>query len=325
MNMCVLGRPFGLRQMAKNGKNVILLRDLTDTMYNPLRSPFVSHFTGTDKVVEHVETHVAKSATSDQILGGAPFRFHDDLRPRIAFLVADDEYKTEKTLPDFAASYLGKDFQVSYIIDRADDRDALTGLSALKDADVLVVSARRRVLPEEQLALIRRFVAAGKGVVGIRTASHAFSPKANTTVPSGRSAWTEFDAQVLGGHYVGHHKEGPPVAITMIDGAESHPILVGVETTGLVGHGTLYRVNPLASSTTALLSGTIPSQPTEPVIWTNLTAAGGRVVSTTLGHPEDFTQHAFQRLLRNAITWASKREVSASCETSSTAPISFPK
>jgi nicotinamidase-related amidase len=33
-NMCVLGRPFGLRQLAKNGKNVVLMRDMTDTMYN---------------------------------------------------------------------------------------------------------------------------------------------------------------------------------------------------------------------------------------------------------------------------------------------------
>ena len=43
LNMCVLGRPFGLRQMAKNGKNVVLMRDMTDTMYNPQRPPFVSH------------------------------------------------------------------------------------------------------------------------------------------------------------------------------------------------------------------------------------------------------------------------------------------
>ena len=49
-NMCVLGRPFGLRQMAKNGKNVVLMRDMTDTMYNPARSPYVSHFRGTDLV-----------------------------------------------------------------------------------------------------------------------------------------------------------------------------------------------------------------------------------------------------------------------------------
>ena len=39
LNMCVLGRPFGLRQMAKNGKNVVLMRDMTDTMYNPRKRP----------------------------------------------------------------------------------------------------------------------------------------------------------------------------------------------------------------------------------------------------------------------------------------------
>ena len=44
--MCVLGRPFGLRQMAKNGKNVVLMRDLTDTMYNPQRAPFREPFLG---------------------------------------------------------------------------------------------------------------------------------------------------------------------------------------------------------------------------------------------------------------------------------------
>ena len=30
-NMCVLGRPFGLRQMARLGKNTALVRDMTDT------------------------------------------------------------------------------------------------------------------------------------------------------------------------------------------------------------------------------------------------------------------------------------------------------
>src|SRR5207302_4566412 len=77
-NMCVLGRPFGLRQLAKNGKHVVLMRDLTDTMYNPARSPHVSHFRGTDLIVEHVEKFVCPSITSDQILGGKPFRFKND-------------------------------------------------------------------------------------------------------------------------------------------------------------------------------------------------------------------------------------------------------
>jgi nicotinamidase-related amidase len=75
LNMCVLGRPFGLRQMSRNGKNTVLVRDLTDTMYNPARWPNVSHFEGTERVIEHIEKFVASSITSDQIVGGAPFRF----------------------------------------------------------------------------------------------------------------------------------------------------------------------------------------------------------------------------------------------------------
>ena len=50
-NMCVLGRPFGLRNMASHGKNVVLIRDLTDTMYNSRSWPYVSHFEGTNRIV----------------------------------------------------------------------------------------------------------------------------------------------------------------------------------------------------------------------------------------------------------------------------------
>jgi nicotinamidase-related amidase len=77
-NMCVLGRPFGLRQMAKNGKNVVLMRDMTDTMYNPKMPPMVSHFQGTALIVEHIEKFVCPTMTSDQIIGGKPFRFKGD-------------------------------------------------------------------------------------------------------------------------------------------------------------------------------------------------------------------------------------------------------
>jgi nicotinamidase-related amidase len=78
-NMCVLGRPFGLRQMAKNGKHVVLMRDLTDTMYNPARWPYVSHFRGTDLIVEHIEKFVCPTITSNQILGGEPFHFKNNV------------------------------------------------------------------------------------------------------------------------------------------------------------------------------------------------------------------------------------------------------
>lgn len=77
-NMCILGRPFGLRQMAKNGKNIALIRDLTDSMYNPKMWPYVNHFRGTDRIIEHIEKYVCATTTSDQILGGQPFRFKGD-------------------------------------------------------------------------------------------------------------------------------------------------------------------------------------------------------------------------------------------------------
>lgn len=82
LNMCVLGRPFAIRQMVKLGKRVALMRDMTDTMYNPERPPGVDHFTGTGLVITHVEKYWCPSFTSSDLTGGSPFRFADDQRPR---------------------------------------------------------------------------------------------------------------------------------------------------------------------------------------------------------------------------------------------------
>ncbi len=82
LNMCVLGRPFAIRQLVSQGLDVALVRDMTDTMYNPQRSPQVSHFAGTDLMIEHVERHWCPTLTSDDVLGGQPFRFAGDDRPQ---------------------------------------------------------------------------------------------------------------------------------------------------------------------------------------------------------------------------------------------------
>ena len=80
LNMCVLGRPFGIRQMIHVGKNVALMRDLTDTMYNPEKRPMVNHFEGTDLVIAHVEKYWCPSFTSSDVTGRPPFRFKEDRR-----------------------------------------------------------------------------------------------------------------------------------------------------------------------------------------------------------------------------------------------------
>jgi nicotinamidase-related amidase len=66
-NMCVLGRPFGIRQQRLLGMNVVLARDLTDAMYNPRRAPFVSHTRGTELVIEHIEKYWCPSILSDDL------------------------------------------------------------------------------------------------------------------------------------------------------------------------------------------------------------------------------------------------------------------
>lgn len=75
LNMCVLGRPFAIRQLVKMGKQVVLVRDLTDTMYNHEMAPRVDHFAGTDLVVEHVEKYWCPTIVSSDLTGGKPFRF----------------------------------------------------------------------------------------------------------------------------------------------------------------------------------------------------------------------------------------------------------
>ena len=64
VNMCASRRPFGLRQLARNGKHVVLMRDLTDSMYNPARWPFVSQVRGTELFVQHVEKRICPTHTS---------------------------------------------------------------------------------------------------------------------------------------------------------------------------------------------------------------------------------------------------------------------
>jgi nicotinamidase-related amidase len=80
LNMCVLGRPFGVRQLTRLGKEVVLVRDMTDTMYNHEQRPFVDHFRGTDLVVEHVQRYWCPTITSVDLVGGKPFKFKEDRR-----------------------------------------------------------------------------------------------------------------------------------------------------------------------------------------------------------------------------------------------------
>ena len=67
-NMCVLHRTFAIKQMIRWGKSVALIRDLTDAMYNPAQSPYVSHDAGTQLVIEFIEKFWCPTVLSDDLI-----------------------------------------------------------------------------------------------------------------------------------------------------------------------------------------------------------------------------------------------------------------
>lgn len=69
-NMCILNRGFAIRNLSRLGVDCVLVRDLTDAMYNPAKPPYVSHEQGTELVIRHIERHLCPTVTSDEILRG---------------------------------------------------------------------------------------------------------------------------------------------------------------------------------------------------------------------------------------------------------------
>lgn len=87
-NICVIGRSFGLRNMVRLGMNVVLMRDLTDTIYNSKQWPFVAHYNGTGLMTEYIEKYVCPGMVSSDLTGKKQFRFKNDNRKVVAFTLA---------------------------------------------------------------------------------------------------------------------------------------------------------------------------------------------------------------------------------------------
>ena len=232
----------------------------------------------------------------------APERMH------VVFMIGEDEYHTWETLPEFAKKDLDpKKYSVTIINGDTNDKNNFPGLvEALRTADLLFLSTRRRTPPPDQLNAVRAYLAAGKPLIGIRTACHAFALRPNDPpLAPDRAAWQDFDPEVLGGHYTNHHPAGPKTVVTIAPNASKHAILKDVHVAALVGNGSLYMVSPLARTTTPLLVGTIPGESPEPIAWTHeYGPKHARVFFTSLGHPDDFQNAEFRRLLVNAFGWA---------------------
>jgi len=177
----------------------------------------------------------------------------------------------------------------------ADKTKTLDNLEQLRDAKLLVVYARRFQITGEQLKMVKGYIASGRPVIGIRTASHAFQN------------YLEFDRDVLGGSYSGHLGDEKRIQVTPDPKAAKHPVLNRIDPWSRKGR--LYRNRKLGDGVTLLLTGK-GAKETHPVAWTR-TIGQQRIFYTSMGIPEDFRNPNFLRLLRNAVKWATNNNVIA--------------
>ena len=214
---------------------------------------------------------------------------------RVVMFSGSSEYNSNDSLAGFK-KLLEEKYHCQCTLNVVEEKGTkLPGIEGLETADVAIFFTRRVSLSDDQLARIKAFIKARKGVVGVRTASHGFQ------------TWLEFDPQVLGGSYNNHYGKDATAEISIDEKAKAHPILAGIKSFSTTGK--LYKNPKLADDATLLLRAKTESY-SEPVAWSREAKAGerGRVFYTSLGTPEDFKNEQFRQMLANAVMWASGRE-----------------
>jgi putative membrane-bound dehydrogenase-like protein len=141
-NMCVLGRSFAIRQMVLLGKNVVFMRDMTDTMYNSRSRPNVNHFRGTDLVVEHIERYWCPTITSTAFTGKPEFRFKaDPLRQASASSDLPEDLAGNEAVRDHMRRFKGRGQLVEQGIPPSDPRDTLKQLKVPEGLELQLVAS----------------------------------------------------------------------------------------------------------------------------------------------------------------------------------------
>lgn len=237
---------------------------------------------------------------------------------KVFFLIAEREYGTVESLPRFAKEQLEPlGVTSSFAFAKSHDRNSewcheFEGLDALENADVLVLSSRRRYPRSADLRRIRQWIESGKPTVAIRTSSHAFGERAKGVgyqAPKGHEAWNTFDRDTLGAKYLGHYRnleDGSELSAQVWPEASAinHPILQGFSIGDLIPvDDKLYQYEALDPEVEVLVRGRYPKEEAiQPVAWIN-EKEGKRVFYTSLGTVEEMKIPAVQRLLVQVIAW----------------------
>ena len=267
----------------------------------------------------------------------------------IVLISGDEEYRSEEGMPALA-KILAEHYKVRTTVLFAIDpetgyinpnyQENIPGLEALSTADLMIIATRFRNLPDEQMVYIDEFLKAGKPVIGLRTATHAFNFPAESTYAkysfnSQVEGWEGgFGKKILGETWINHHGiHGQEGTRGMLDGLaerNSHPVLTGVK--DIWGPTDVYGITAIPEGAEVLIwgastAGMTPESPINwekslvPVAWTKTYqyAPGspeGRVFTTTMGAAEDLESDDMRRLIINAAFWAMNAEDEISADAS---------
>lgn len=267
-----------------------------------------------------------------------------DRGKHVVLISGDEEYRSEESLPQLAkilAARRGLRCTVLFAIDPAtqtidpERADSVPGIEALDEADLLVLCVRFRNYPDAAMQRIARHVEAGKPVIGLRTATHAF--QLDEASSFARYDWRStvegfeggFGRAILGETWIAHHGEHGTQGTrgVVAPGAEAHAILRGVDCADVWDPADVYTVRlPLVEDATPLVLGEVlattaidaepatardgvdPNDPHMPIAWVRERAVGDgksqRVFTATFGSAQAFTREGSRRLFVNACDWA---------------------
>jgi hypothetical protein len=255
----------------------------------------------------------------------------------VVLIAGDEEYRSEEALPQLGkilAKHHGFKCTVLFPIDKKDgtinpnQNDNIPGLEALKSADLMVLFTRFRKLPDEQLQYIDDYIQAGKPIIGLRTATHAF----NLTSKSKYARWDwhgkewpgGFGRHILGETWISHHGNHGSESTRGIlaPGAGEHPILKSIKDGDIWGPTDVYGVRlPLPDDSKPLVLGQVvagmkptdkpvegkKNDPMMPIAWVKTYRIGertGKVFTSTICSSQDLQSEGLRRLLVNASYWA---------------------
>ena len=200
----------------------------------------------------------------------------------IVLISGDHEYRSEETLPALArilAQRYGFKCSVFFTVDPetgfiTPGNSKISGLEALKDADLMIVFLRFQDFPDDQMKHIADYLDRGGPVIGFRTATHAFQIKRPDAALL-KFDWQNkgefpggFGRQILGETWVSHYGTNHKMSSRLIlePSQAGHPILRGVKDVWVQSGG--YTADPLPPSVILargqILNGMTPDSPPAP-------------------------------------------------------------